>query len=126
MEGAYVDASAALAVAFQESGYEAIDQRLRGFSRLWSSHLLEAELRAAYARNNLLFEPGFIEGIEWIAPSRPLSREIEAALEIGYLRGADLWHVAAALYHASDPRELAFVTLDGRQRAVAAALGFPT
>ena len=126
MEGAYVDASAALAIAFQEPGYEAVDQRLRGFSRLWSSHLLEAELRAAYARNNLIFEPRFITGIEWVAPVRPLSREIAAALEVGYLRGADLWHVAAALYHASDPRELTFVTLDGQQRAVAAALGFQT
>ena len=126
MEGAYVDASAVLAIAFQEPGYEAVDQRMRGFSRLWSSHLLEAELRAAYARNNLIFEPRFIEGIEWIAPGRPLSREIAAVLEIGYLRGADLWHVAAALYHVSDPRELTFVTLDGRQRAVAAALGFQT
>ena len=126
MEGAYVDASAVLSIAFQEPGYEAVDQRLRGFSRLWSSHLLEAELRAAYARNNLIFEPGFIEGIEWVAPVRPLSREIAAALEVGYLRGADLWHVAAALYQADDPREVTFVTMDNRQRTVAAALGFQT
>ena len=126
MESAYVDASAVLSIAFQEPGYEAIDQRLRGFSRLWSSHLLEAELRAAFARNALIFEPRFIEGIEWIAPTRQLSREIAAALEVGYLRGADLWHVAVALYQADDPREVTFVTLDNRQRAVAAALGFQT
>lgn len=126
MEGAYVDASAVLSIAFQEPGYEAIDQRLRGFSRLWSSHLLEAELRAAYARNNLVFEPRFIEGIEWIAPDRPLSQEMAAALEVGYLRGADLWHVAAALYQADNPREVTFVTMDNRQRAVATALGFQT
>ena len=126
MEGAYVDASAVLAIAFQEPGYEAVDQRLRGFSSLWSSHLLEAELRAAYARNNLVFEPGFIEGIQWIAPNRPLSQEIVAALAVGYLRGADLWRVAAALYQADDPREVTFVTLDNPQREVAAALGFQT
>ena len=126
MEGAYVDASAALSIAFRESGYEAVDQRLRGFARLWSSNLLEAELRAAFARNNLIFEPRFIDGIEWIAPDRPLSLEIAAALEIGYLRGADLWHVAVALYQADDPGEVTFVTMDNRQRAVAAALGFHT
>lgn len=59
-------------------------------------------------------------------PDRPLSSEITAVLEAGYLRGADLWHVAVALYHAEDPREVTFVTLDNRQRAVAAALGFRT
>ena len=126
MEGTYVDASAILAIAFQEPGYEVVKQRLQGFPRLRSSHLLEAELRAAHARNNVIFDPGFIAGIEWIAPFRPLSREIAAALEIGYLRGADLWHVAVALYQADNPREVAFMTLDGRQRAVAAALGFQT
>ncbi len=126
MEDAYVDASAILSIAFQESGHETVEQKLRGFSRLWSSNFLEAELRAAYARNNLIFEPRFIEGIEWIVPSRPLSQEIAAALEIGYLRGADLWHVAAALYQAEDPREVTFVTMDNRQRTVAAALGFQT
>ena len=126
MEGAYVDASAILAVAFQEPGYETVDQRLRAYSSLWSSHLLEAELRAAYARTDLIFEPRFIEGIEWVAPVRPLSREIASVRRVGYLRGADLWHVAAALYQADDPREMTFVTLDGQQRAVAAALGFQT
>ena len=126
MEDAYVDTSAVLSVAFQEPGYEAIEQKLRGFSSLMSSHLLEAELRAAYARNNLIFEPRFIEGIEWIAPDRPLSQEMAVVLDVGYLRGADLWHVAVALYHAEDPQEVSFVTLDNRQRTVAAALGFQT
>lgn len=126
MEGAYVDASAALSIAFRESGYEAVDQRLRGFARLWSSNLLEAELRSAFARERRIYFPNLVPGVTWIYPTRPLSQEMAAVLSVGYLRGADLWHVAAALYHASDPRELTFVTLDGQQRAVAAALGFQT
>lgn len=122
----YADTSAIIAVAFREPGWFAVEQRIRELSPITSSHLLEAELRAAYARSNLRFEPRFIAEIEWIAPARPLSAEIAAVLEVGYLRGADLWHVAAALYYARDPREMAFVTLDARQRDVAAALGFQT
>lgn len=48
------------------------------------------------------------------------------ALKAGHLRGTDLWHVATALYLAEDPTELPFVTLDLRQRQVAANLGFRT
>lgn len=47
-------------------------------------------------------------------------------LEVGYLRGADLWHLACALYLVEDPPEISFVTLDDRQRTVAAGLGFET
>lgn len=46
------------------------------------------------------------------------------ALEVGYLRGADLWHVACALYLVEDAPELSFLTRDERQSAVAEALGF--
>ena len=49
---------------------------------------------------------------------------MEAVLASGYLRGADLWHVAAALYSFPDPRTATFLTLDNRQREVAEALGF--
>ena len=47
-------------------------------------------------------------------------------MDAGYLRGADLWHVAAALFVAHEPGSIAFLTLDRRQRAVADTLGFPT
>ena len=43
-----------------------------------------------------------------------------------YLRGADLWHVATALYLAESPADVDFLTLDPAQREAAAALGFPT
>ena len=126
MEDVYVDTSAALAIAFQEPGYEAIAQRLREFSHLWSSNLLEAELRSAFARERRIYFPNLVPGITWIFPDRALSHEIGAVLRAGYLRGADLWHLAAALYQADDPREVTFVTMDNRQRAVATALGFQT
>jgi len=46
-------------------------------------------------------------------------------LSAGYVRGADLWHLAAALF--VDPqREIAFITRDDRQKALARTLQFAT
>lgn len=65
-------------------------------------------------------------GMTWILPDRSLQPEIEQTIAAGYLRGADLWHVACALFLVNDPREIAFLTRDERQRSVAKALGFKT
>ena len=77
-----------------------------------------------FAREHLDFADNLIAGIEWILPDRPLAPELAVVLESGYLRGADLWHVATALYAVPEPGQAAFVTADTRQLAVAAALGF--
>ena len=121
---AYVDTSALLAIAFDEQGGADLAQRIAGFSRLVSSNLLEAELRAAFAREDLVFPPAILSGIEWILPDRVLTPEFATALQAGYLRGADLWHVAMALYISPDPGDLSFVSLDVKQQAVVQALGF--
>ena len=124
MSVAYVDTSALTAIAFGEPPAAAIAGRLDEFDRLISSSLLEAELRAAFVREKLDFEKRIVLGIDWILPDRNLSPEVNAVLQAGYLRGADLWHVATALYVSSDPARLSFATLDSRQAAVADALGF--
>ena len=124
MSVAYVDTSALVAIAFNERGAAALAKRLDAFSRLLSANLLEAELRAAFTREGHQFEPGLVSGIEWVLPDRPLTDEFERVLRVGYLRGADLWHIATALYLAQEPAEISFVTLDDRQRTVTVALGF--
>lgn len=91
-----------------------------------SSNLLEAEVRAAFVRNGRAFNSRVLSNIEWVTFDRPLSNELEMALRIGYLRGADLWHIATALYMFDEPSEVTFLTLDHRQGEVAAALGFHT
>ena len=126
MSVAYVDASAAIAVDFSEPGGREVLDKLRGFSKLVSSNLLESEVRSAYARESRPFDSDTLSSIEWISPDRSLSPEIEKALSAGYLRGADLHHVATALYMTRDPESVTFVTLDRQQGAVAAALGFRT
>jgi hypothetical protein len=61
-----------------------------------------------------------------VLPGRPLGPEFDRIAAFGRLRGADLWHIACALHLDSTAQELAFVTLDGPQRKVAAAAGFTT
>ena len=126
MSIAYVDSSVIVGVAFQDPGWAVVERRLGEFSDLWSSNLLEAEVRAAYTRMEREFDVRVLSGIRWILPDRPLTPELRTVLRAGYLRGADLWHVATALYVAPDPGDISFVTLDGLQQAAAVALGFQT
>ena len=65
-----------------------------------------------------------LAGLAWVLPDRPLTPEIERGLRVHYLRGADLWHVAAALFLADDPAAVDVLTLDEDQAAAAEALGF--
>ena len=125
MKVAYVDTSCLVAIAFGEKGAAALARRLGGFDELVSSNLLEAELRASLVRENAPADVEFLDWISWILPDRPLSQEITQVLAAGYLRGADLWHVACALYLIDTPRELPLITLDERQGGVARRLGFP-
>ena len=124
MNVAYVDTSVLAAIAFGESEASTYAELLGSFSRLISSNLLEAELRAAFLRENLSFHERAVAGIEWVIPERTLSRELASVLDTGYLRGADLWHVAVALYVSPRPDKLCFFTLDEIQGRIAEELGF--
>lgn len=124
MRAAYVDTSCLLAIAFEELGAKDATARLLGYDRLFSSNLLEAEFRAGLLREKVEGGDASLAGIGWILPDRPLGGEIERVLAHGYLRGADLWHMACALFLAGEPEYLDFVTLDRRQQEIAASLGF--
>jgi hypothetical protein len=122
----YVDSSCIVAIAFDEPGARKMARRLRRFDRLFASNLLEAELRSALLREDV---DGGIDSllswIAWVYPNRPLTPEFARIASAGYLRGADLWHLANALFLAPTPGELTFLTLDVRQAEVAEKLGFP-
>lgn len=124
MKIAYVDTSCLVAIAFGERGGKALARRLDGFDELVSSNLLEAELLAAFAREKVHPDAALLETIAWIVPDRPLHEEIGRVLAAGYVRGADCWHLASALYLAEDPSSISFVTVDERQHGVARSLGF--
>jgi hypothetical protein len=121
---AYVDSSWLVAIAFDEPGARRRARRMAEFRQLASSALLEAEVKAALAREGVGDAPRLFAEISWILPDRPLSVEITRVLAVGRLRGADLWHVACALYLAPDPTGVAFLSLDGPQREIAATMGF--
>lgn len=124
MNVGYVDTSGLVAVAFREPGHESVIARLGALDVITSSNLLEAELLATLKREGVE-GPGTILGrVAWLLPDRPLSAEIGEVLAAGYVRGADLWHLACARFLSPDPRELTFVTLDQHQAAIAERLGF--
>jgi predicted nucleic acid-binding protein len=125
MRLAYIDSSCLVAIAFAEAGAAKVASRLRRMERLFASNLLEAELRSALAREEVSADPaGLLSGITWVYPDRPLSGEFERVLVEGYVTGADLWHLACALFLAPEPKDLAFLTLDKRQEEIARKLGF--
>ena len=124
MSVAYVDTSALVAVLLDEPGGVDLGSRLGTFAHVVSSNLLEAELRSALQREGVAYGEDLPGAVKWVLPERPLGPEFTAVLQAGYLRGADLWHVATALYLAQDPSEVTFVTRDKRQRTVASLLGF--
>ncbi len=126
MKVAYVDTSVLVAVAFGEPESEKMAGKLEGFDRLLTSNLTEAEFRAVLLRERV--ENAGVEllgAFSWILPNRPLTREIERVIAVGYVRGADLWHLACALFVSPQPGEISFLTLDSRQTEVAEVLGFP-
>lgn len=126
MAFAYVDSSCLVAVAFDEPGARKLAARLRRFDRLFSSNLLEAELRSALSREGVDGRAeDLLSWIAWIYPNRPLTAEYTRITAGGYLKGADLWHLANALFLSPDAEDLSFLTLDTRQADVAGRLGFP-
>lgn len=126
MSVAYVDTSCLVAVAFGEPVAESLGGRLGRYDELVSSNLLEAELRSALKREGVEDGADLLAGLTWVLPDRRLTAEIERVLATRYLRGADLWHVATALYLAESPKDVDFLTLDDNQRQAASALGFST
>lgn len=121
-----MDTSCIVATAFGEKDAVTIARRLARYDRVLSSPLLEAELFSALLREEREVTGAWSSAIEFVIVDRPLGPELTRVLAAGYLRGADCWHLATALYVAPDPANLAFVTLDATQRKVARALGFAT
>jgi hypothetical protein len=124
MKAAYVDTSCLAAIAFGEPSAARVRRSLLIYDELFASNLLEAELRSALRREKVTSDPDdLISGVSWVYPDRPLTAEITMILEAGYVRGADLWHLAVALF--LDPtREIDFLSLDIQQLEISRRIGF--
>ena len=124
MSAAYIDTSCLVAIALDEGRAATMARSLAAFDELVSSNLLEAELRSVLRHEKVSADAvDLLAGISWVDPDRPLTSEMQTVLDAGYVRGADLWHLAVALFVDPD-REIAFLTLDDRQRDVSQRLGF--
>ncbi len=98
MSIAYIDISALVAIESNEPGADELNEILKQFESIISSHLLEAEYRSVCAQRGRNPSTHLLSQIDWVNPNRRLTDELNHILEVGYLRGADLWHVAVALY----------------------------
>jgi len=126
LKAAYVDSSCLVAIASGEPGFRGLMVRLGRYERLFSSNLLEAEVRSVLERKRIAGNPGsLLAWINWVYPSRRLTAEFRQILEVAPLRGADLWHLACGLFLRQKDQDLAFITLDGNQGDAARELGFP-
>lgn len=125
MSVAYVDSSVLVARALGEDASAAMARRLRGHSVVVTSTLTEAEVSSALVREGVESALDPLHLVQVVGVEDSLKREIDAVLAAGYVKGADCWHLAVALRIAA-ARDLTFLTLDKRQRAVAKTLGFKT
>lgn len=124
MSIAYVDTSILVAIEFKESNAKEYAKHIGQYSKIISSNFLEAEYRSVCRREHRVPSLRILSEIDWIFPKNSLTNEIESVLKAGYLRGADLWNVASALYAVTELTGVSFNTLDAKQSSVAASLGF--
>lgn len=128
MKRGYVDTSVLVALHFGQSEARRAARILRTLDVAISVNLVVPELLATLKREGRPLQEAarLLARISIFSPTDPLRSECEEALRTGALRGADLWHVAAALSIAGTRHrhELAFATFDARQEAVARSLGF--
>jgi predicted nucleic acid-binding protein len=125
MHIAYVDTSALVAVLLGEHEAAEVKSSLAAAHRLFAANLVEAELRSVLQRERLTdgaLQPIF-GAMQWLFPVRSLRSEFDRILDVGYLRGADLWHLACALYLGESVMPAVLISCDQRQRDVARKLG---
>ena len=80
MKVAYVDSSALVAIVFGEPGATATIRQLDACDELFSSNLLEAELKANLAREQVALEAEMLRWMSWVLPDRSLVQEIDRVL----------------------------------------------
>ena len=123
---AFVDTSVLAAWMFKERTAKSVAKLVSAYDSVCASSLLEAELRSAAQREKLDAELPLklLDRLSMLHPDRSLREEVGRVLSAGYLRGADLWHLACALFLDPSTGAIDFLTLDQSQADVAVDLGF--
>jgi predicted nucleic acid-binding protein len=119
---AFVDTSFLASIVFDEPAAPALIKKLRGHDALFASDLMVTELLAVAVREKVPIAAvsATLRMFSIVIPDRSLEPEVREVLSHGYLRGADLWHVACALFLAGGDRSaLSFLTRDASQSRIA-------
>ena len=127
MKTAYIDSSFLVAILFGEAEVRRYKKQLKTLDKLVSSSLLVAEVLSAAKRETVEFEPvrRMLETVDLLYPGESNIDLLEDILKIDYLKGADAFHLSSALWFAGkNVKEVAFLTLDKKQKEVAGKLGF--
>ncbi len=126
VKSAYIDTSLLIGLKFDKAPGELI--RMVHEYDFFAGELLIAEMLAFGKRESipegLIWDA--VKGISWIIPEGSLADQLARIVRYGYTRGADLWHLACAIYLSPNSKDLAFLTLDEHQRGLASRLGFST
>lgn len=122
----YVDSSVVVAALLEEPRHEEFRCLLSQAGSVLSSYLLEAEVFAAAAREQISLDETQeqIRNIVFIAVNRKLVEEYKKIFSIGYSKGADALHLATALFIDPTAKNLVFLTADTNQKSIAQKLGF--
>jgi len=105
MKRGYIDTSVLVALHFGQSEARRAARFLRALDVSFSVNLIVPELLATLNREGRPLHEAdrLLARIALYSPTESLRPQCEAALAAGPLRGADLWHVAAALAIAGGP-----------------------
>lgn len=125
MKAVYVDSSVVVAILLQEGNRAKLIQVLNNAEEVVSSFFSEAEVYSVVKREGLDFDKTktLLQSLTLVQSDGSLEKEILEALKAGYVRGADLHHLATALYLDPGKKQLRFFTLDENQKKVAKAAG---
>lgn len=124
----YLDTSAWIAWKFGQRGKELFDNVDLEKDMVLSSPLLVAEYLSFLKKIERLADTRYedeLEFIRWIHPVDPIFKSCSEVAIKTELRGADLYHLATAVWFTEGHRkELRFLTCDDAQKNAAKKLGF--
>jgi len=123
----YIDSSVLVAILLNEPSSEMARLTLAKESIIQSSSLIESEIISVCKREKVEFQlaDSLLDSIDIVSPPSSIRPYIKDIIEYGYVRGADLQHLACALYLCGNtPKYITFWSFDVNQSRVAKKVGF--
>lgn len=128
MKKIYTDSSLLVSLLLGEPKSSAIQKWLLSFETMMSCHLLEAELFAVCAREQIDHDTltMTLEHVSLYTPNLSLAKQYQTLFLKGYCRGPDAYHIACALYVDDQSGNIIFATADQHQGEIAKKVGLET